>query len=256
MKNIRYWGNQALPLKRGRNGARMLIIDNFTYGNAICSLQVEQSRYISSLQIYLGSVKWKIFVTGVTKHFQGGTKWGQNANYRQFHYGNAIYSLQVEQNRYISSLQIYLDSVKWKIFVTGVTKHFQVDKKWAKWGQNANYRQFHYGNTIYSLQVEQNRYISSLQIYLDSVKWKIFVTGVTKHFHGDKKGAKWGQNANYRQFHYGNAIYSLQVEQNRYISSLQIYLDSVKWKIFVTGVTKHFQVDKKGAKWGQNANYR
>ena len=32
MKNIRYWGNQALPdgLKRGRNGAKMLIIDNFT----------------------------------------------------------------------------------------------------------------------------------------------------------------------------------------------------------------------------------
>ena len=33
---------------------------------------------------------------------------------------------------------------------------------------------------------------------------------------GVKKGAKWGQNANYRQFHYGNAIYSLQIEQNRY----------------------------------------
>ena len=32
MKNIRYWGNQALPggLKRRRNGAKMLIIDNFT----------------------------------------------------------------------------------------------------------------------------------------------------------------------------------------------------------------------------------
>ena len=32
MKNIRYWGNQAVPggLKRGRNGAKMLIIDNFT----------------------------------------------------------------------------------------------------------------------------------------------------------------------------------------------------------------------------------
>ena len=194
-------------------------------------------------------MKWKIFVTGVTKHFHGdkkGAKWGQNANYRQFHYGNAIYSLQVEQNRYISSLQIYLDSVKWKIFVTGVTKHFQGVKKEAKWGQNANYRQFHYGNAIYSLQVEQNRYISSLQIYLDSVKWKIFVTGVTKHFQGVKKEAKWGQNANYRQFHYGNAIYSLQVEQNRYISSLQIYLDSVKWKIFVTGVTKHFHGVKKG----------
>ena len=31
MKNIRYWGNQALPggLKRGRNGAKMLIIDNY-----------------------------------------------------------------------------------------------------------------------------------------------------------------------------------------------------------------------------------
>ena len=85
-----------------------------------------------------------------------------------------------------------------------------------------------YGIAIYSLQVEQNRYISSLQIYLGSVKWKIFVTGVTKHFQAVKKGAKWGQNANYRQIHYGNAIYSLQVEQNRYMSSLQIYLDSVK----------------------------
>ena len=32
MKNIRYWGNQAYSsgLKRGRNGAKMLIIDNFT----------------------------------------------------------------------------------------------------------------------------------------------------------------------------------------------------------------------------------
>ena len=46
-----------------------------------------------------------------------------------------------------------------------------------------------------------------------------------QHFQGVKKGAKWGKHANYRQFHYGNAIYSLQ---NRYISSLQIYLDSVK----------------------------
>ena len=58
MKNIRYWGNQALP----------------------------------------GVKKW--------------VKWGQNDNYRQFHHGNAIYSLQVELNRYISSLQMYLDSVK------------------------------------------------------------------------------------------------------------------------------------------------
>ena len=40
--------------------------------------------------------------------------------------------------------------------------------------------------------------------------------GVTKHFQGVKKGAKWGQNANYRQFHYGNVKYSLQIEQNRY----------------------------------------
>ena len=77
-------------------------------------------------------------------------------------------------------------------------------------------------------QVEENRYITSLQKNLESVKLKIFVTGVTKHFQGIQKGAKWGQNANYRQFHYGNAIYSLQIGQNRYISSLQIYLDSVK----------------------------
>ena len=80
---------------------------------------------------------------------------------------------------------------------------------------------------------------------MDSVKWKIFVTfgnqafvtGVTMHFQGVKNGANWGQNANYRQFHYGNPIYSLQVEQNRYRSSVQIYMDSVKWKTFVTGVT-------------------
>ena len=52
------------------------------------------------------------------------------------------------------------------------------------------------------------------------------------------------------KFHYGNAIYSLQVEQNRYISSLQIYLDSVKRKIFVAGVTKHFQGVKKGGEMG------
>ena len=76
-----------------------------------------------------------------------------------------------------------------------VTKHFQWVKKGAKWGKNANYRQFHYGNPIYSLQIEQNRYRSSLQIYMDSVKWKTFVPGVTMHFQGDKKGAKWGQNA-------------------------------------------------------------
>ena len=145
-------------------------------------------------------------------YFQGvknGANWGQNANYRQFHYGNAIYSLQVEQNRYISSLQIYLESVKCKIFVTGVTKHFQWVKKGAKWGKNANYRQFHYGNPIYSLRIEQNRYRSSLQIYMDSVKWKTFVTGVTMHFQGVKKGGEMGPKCNYRQFHYGNAIYSL-----------------------------------------------
>ena len=35
--------------------------------------------------------------------------------------------------------------------------HFQVVKKGAKWGQNANYQQFHYGIAIYSLQNEQNR---------------------------------------------------------------------------------------------------
>ena len=94
--------------------------------------------------------------------------------------------------------------------------------------------------SISALLQLSNRVLQVFDSYLDSVKWKIFVTGETKHFHGDKKRAKWGQNANYRQFHYGNAIYSLQVEQNRYISSLQIYLDSVKWKIFVTWVTKHF----------------
>ena len=37
-----------------------------------------------------------------------------------------------------------------------------------------------------------------------------------KAFPEGSKGVKWSQNANYRQFHYGNAIYSLQIEQNRY----------------------------------------
>ena len=57
MKNIRYWGNQQFQgVKSGRNGAKMLIIDNFTTA-MIYSLQVEQNRYISSLHIYLDSVK-------------------------------------------------------------------------------------------------------------------------------------------------------------------------------------------------------
>ena len=134
---------------------------------------------------------------------------GPKCNYRQFHYGNAIYSLQIEQNRYRYTWTVWNE----KYIVTWVIKHFQGVKNGANWGQNANYRQFHYGNAIYWLQVEQNRYISSVQIYLDSVKWKIFVTGVTKHFQGVKKGSQWGQNSNYRQFLYGNAIYSLQIEQ-------------------------------------------
>ena len=163
---------------------------------------------------------------------------GPKCNYRQFHHGNAIYSLQVEQNRYISSLQIYLDSVKWKIFVTWVTKHFQWVQKGAKWGQNANYRQFHYGNAIYSLQVEQNRYISSLQIYLDSVKCKIFVTGVTKNFQWVKKGAKWGKNANYRQFHYGNPTFFAN-----WTKSLQIVITDI-----------HGQCEMKNIRyWGNHA---
>ena len=69
-------------------------------------------------------------------------------------------------------------------------------------------------------------------------------------YRGFKKVAKRGQKAIYRQFHYGNAIYSLQVEQNRYISSSQICLDSLKGKIFFTGVTKHFQGVKKGGEMG------
>ena len=59
---------------------------------------------------------------------------------------------------------------------------------------------------------------------------KYSLLGVTKHFQGVKKGEKCGQNANYRKFHYGNAIFSRKVEQNRFISSLQIYLHGVKWK--------------------------
>ena len=89
-----------------------------------------------------------------------------------------------------------------------------------------------------------------LQIYLDSLKWKIFFTGVTKHFQGVKKGEKCGQNANYRKFHYGNAIFSLQVEQNRFISSLQIYLHGVKWKIFVTGGNQALPGGQKGGRNG------
>ena len=44
---------------------------------------------------------------------------------------------------------------------------------------------------------------------------------------GGQNEAKWGQNVNYRQFLYGNAKYSLQVELKCNISSLRIYLDSV-----------------------------
>ena len=47
------------------------------------------------------------------------------------------------------------------------------------------------------------------------------------HAQGVKKGVKWGQNANYRQYLFGNAKYSLQVELKWYIPSLRIYLDSV-----------------------------
>ena len=84
MKNIRYLGNQALPggQKWGRTEAKMLIIDNFTTVMPYIRCEVEQNRYISSVQIYMDSVKWKTFVPGVTMHFQGikkGAKWGQNA---------------------------------------------------------------------------------------------------------------------------------------------------------------------------------
>ena len=46
-----------MGLKSGRNGAKMQINVQFHYGNAIYSLKVEHNRYISSLQIYLDSVK-------------------------------------------------------------------------------------------------------------------------------------------------------------------------------------------------------
>ena len=198
--------------KRGPKGDQNAIYRHLLRVNRIFFLQIKQKHYVSSLQICLDSLHRKIFVTRVTKHFQGvkkGVKWVQNANYRQFLYGNAIYSLLIERKRYVSSLQICLHSLHWKIFVTGVTKHFQGDKKGAKWGKNTNYRQFLYGNAIYLLQIERKRYVSSLQICLDSLHWKIFVTGVTNHFQGDKKGAKLGQSASYRQFLHSNAIYSL-----------------------------------------------
>ena len=158
---------------------------------------------------------WYIGDMGPISGHKRGPKGGQNAIYRHLLRVNRIFFLQFEQKHYVSSLQLCLDSLHWKIFVTRVTKQFQGVKNGAKWGKNVNYRQFLYGNAIYSLQIERKRYVSSLQICLDSVHWKIFVTGVTKYFPGVKKGAKWGQNANYRQFLYGNVIYSLRIERKR-----------------------------------------
>ena len=57
MKNIRYLGNQEIHFKRGRNGAKMLIIDNFTTVMPYIRCKLNNNRYISSLQIYLDSVK-------------------------------------------------------------------------------------------------------------------------------------------------------------------------------------------------------
>ena len=174
-----------MGLKRGRNGAKMLIIDNFT--TVMPYIRCKLNKIVTYRHYRYTWTVWNIFVTGVTstgEKRENGAKMLIIDNFT-----TVMPYIRCKLNKIVNiALQIYLDSVKWKIFVTGVTKHFQGVKKGAKWGQNANYRQFHYGNAIYSLQVEQNRYISSLQIYLDSVKWKIFVTGVTKHFQGIKRG--------------------------------------------------------------------
>ena len=46
---------------------------------------------------------------------------------------------------------------------------------------------------------------------------EMIFAGVTKHFQGAKKGAKWGQNANYRQFHYGMRIFAASWTKSLYI---------------------------------------
>ena len=125
----------------GRTEAKMLIIDNFIYGNAIYSLQVEKNRYISSLQIYLDSVKWKIFVIWVTKHFQvvkKGSQRGQNANYRQFHYVYAIYSLQIGVKKgakmlIIDNFTTVMPYIRCKLNKVVIYRHYRYT--WTVWNE-------------------------------------------------------------------------------------------------------------------------
>ena len=88
----------------------MLIIDNFT--TVIPYIRCKLNKIVTAIpgQCEMKNIRYlgNQALPGVSKR----AKCGQNANYRQFHYRNAIYSLQVEHNLYISPLQIYLDSVK------------------------------------------------------------------------------------------------------------------------------------------------
>ena len=88
--NEKYWLLGQPSTSRGLKWGQMLIIDSFT--TVMPYIRCKFNKIVTDLRY---SVKCHIFVTWVTKHFQGvqkGAKWGQNANYRQFHYGNAIYS--------------------------------------------------------------------------------------------------------------------------------------------------------------------
>ena len=90
MKNIRYWGNQALPggVKKGAKWGQNAIIDNFTTVMPYIRFKLNKIVTYPHYRYTWTVVKWKIFVTGVIKHFQGiknGANWGQNAIYRPLH---------------------------------------------------------------------------------------------------------------------------------------------------------------------------
>ena len=67
-----------------------------------------------------------------------------------------------------------------------------------------------------TLQVEQNRYNIVIPDIPGQCEMKNIRYWGNQHFQGLIKRAKLGQNANDRLFLYGNAIYTLQIEQNRY----------------------------------------
>ena len=85
-------------------------------------------------------------------------------------------------------------------------------KSGPKGVRNSNYRYLLHVNRIFLSQSERKRYVSSLQICLDSVDGKVCYSGKQALPDGGGGGAKWGQNPNYRQFLYGSAIYLVQVE--------------------------------------------